>query len=431
MRLAGTSPLALLDLFDELEVSRVPLVPKEGLKRDPKVVLPLALERQVVRVVEATDGSVLHTEERHDRGPNGPQRGGPFVRMAELIRRGKVLGRHLDLGKRRYMVSHMRLLERVDIILFIKHPDPSQRLINQSLAEGAVGKQLRGQVDQLARESQLAQRLGRLRGAEDLDDGWAEYEAIVRQIRAHDLAALRPFEQAFEDEDDPALDQLQLRLVPLSRTLRTELAEAWSRLRARSLIRELKPIGTLRVLAGKIGVSAPYLSQLSNGAGPVPSEGMIRRLEEGLRRDGRQLPNAAPAPSETLQGLDRRFDDAEQRLARLRLRRTKPQVSVDYPDGRRRRQLEDSLRLLADRLVDPDEGTLVEELAGMLVSADIAELSQLAQVARSDGLRDLFVSVLALTNDQRQALIALMKTMATAPTPVATRAPKKKSPTPT
>ena len=81
--------------------------------------------------------------------------------------------------------------------------------------------------------------------------------------------------------------------------------------------------------------------------------------------------------------------------------------------------------------VDPDEGKIVEELAGVLVSADIAELSQLAQVARSDGLRELLMSVLALNSEQRQAIFALIRTIPTAPAPLPTRPPKQKSPTPT
>jgi DNA-binding TFAR19-related protein (PDSD5 family) len=316
------------------------------------------------------------------------------------------------------------------IISFHQTDRARERLSNHSLSQGALGKQHRSQVDQLARESQLAQRLTHLAGADDLDASWAEFEAIVRHVKAIDLAALRPVEQAFEDEDEVGVDDLPLRLAAIGRALRTDLTEAWSRLRARSLIRELKPMGSLRALAEKVRVSAPYLSQLSSGAGPVPSEAILRRLEEGLRQERRPIPDAAPAPSAMLQELDRRFDDAEQRLARLRLGRTKPQVSVEYPDSRRRRQIEECLRLLAERLVDPDEGKLTEELAGLIVSADISELSQLAQVARTDGLRELLTSALALTNDQRQAIFALIRTMPPAALAVAVRPPKQKSPNP-
>jgi DNA-binding transcriptional regulator YdaS (Cro superfamily) len=285
-----------------------------------------------------------------------------------------------------------------------------KRSLNQNISDIAGSKRNR-QLEQLARESVIAQQLTHLASRAEVADAWLEYDATLREIKASDLDMLSPIELAFEEGDEADLEQLPSRIHLLTRSLRSDLQDAWARLRARSLIEGLREAGSLRKLASEIHVSAPYLSQLSNGAGPVPSERILARLEAGLRAAKHQVPATPAPPGDTLKLLDERIEEVAKRLILLGRRRAKPVVSVEFPDPRIRKHLEDCLGALANRFVDPEEGKQVEELLAALVSADGPELSQWARLARNDSVRELVAMITRLNDEQRDATLALVKSI--------------------
>ncbi len=180
-----------------------------------------------------------------------------------------------------------------------------KRSLNQSISDLARSKRNR-QLEQLARESVIGQQLTHLASRAEIGEAWLEYDATLREIKASDLEMLSPIELAFEEGDDADLEQLPTRIHALTRSLRSDLQDAWARLRARSLIEGLRQAGSLRKLASEIHVSAPYLSQLSNGAGPVPSERILTRLEAGLRAAKHEVPATPAPPGDTLKLLEAR-----------------------------------------------------------------------------------------------------------------------------
>lgn len=296
--------------------------------------------------------------------------------------------------------------------------DPAvKRSLKQSIPD-PPGSKRAIQIEQLARESVIAQQLSHLASRTALAEAWVQYEATLREVKASDLEMLGPIELAFEEGDDADLEQLPARVHAITRWLRSDLQDAWARLRARSLIESLKQVGSLRKLASEIHVSAPYLSQLSNGAGPVPSERILARLEAGLRTASHEPPATPAPPGDTLKPVEERIEEITKRLILLARRRAKPAVSVEFPDPRIRKHLQDCLGALANRFVDPEEGKLVEELLASLVSADGPELSQWSQLARNDSLRELVAMITLLNDEQRDAMLALVKSIpAPEPTP--------------
>jgi transcriptional regulator with XRE-family HTH domain len=290
---------------------------------------------------------------------------------------------------------------------------PSDRLLKHTISRPATPKRQLAHLQQLAREGFVGQRLSQVASLEDLNTAWHQYELTVREVKAADLEMLRPIEVAIEEDDHAALEQLPARIHPLSAALRSDLQDTWARLRARQLIERLKEAGSLRALAAKIHVSAPYLSQLSDGAGPVPSASILKRLEAGIVITDQEMPAAqAPPPDEALEVLLQRIHRAAEQLATVSRQRSRPMVSVEYPDARKRKHLEDCLRAVADRFVDPNDGELVQELITAIVFADQPNLTQWARLTRDDSWKDLAALIAALGGDQRDAVISLVKTMA-------------------
>src|SRR5439155_11111684 len=136
------------------------------------------------------------------------------------------------------------------------------RLLKRSISGGAGAKRLGRHFEHQAREGVIGQRLSQVASVADLDAAWHQYERTLREVKAADLEMLRPIEVAMDEEDQEELEQLPSRIHPLSVALRSDLQDTWARLRARQLIEHLKATGSLRALAPRIHVSAPYLSQL-------------------------------------------------------------------------------------------------------------------------------------------------------------------------
>lgn len=302
------------------------------------------------------------------------------------------------------------------------------RLLKQRVSRPPLHKHPVGDLRQPARDGDaIGQRLGRVASLANLDAAWHQYEFTLREVKAADLQLLRPIEVAIDEGDQEWPDRLPTRIHPVSLAIRSELQDTWARLRARQLIERLKASGSLRALATRIHVSAPYLSQLSDGAGPVPSASIISRLEVGLEKVAQEIPAPPiPPPHEALESLLDRIERASEQLARLSRQRVPPTVSVEYPNVRKRKHLEDCLRAVAERFVDPDEGDLIEELITAIVSADRPNLAQWARLTRDDGWKDLATLIAALGDDQRDAFIALVRTLTT-PQPLPQPNPVKKS----
>ncbi len=387
------------------------------------------LDVQVMVVLRANIGLGFQFNPSWDFNTSGHRRGG--INLASGYAGGAV---SVDLRRGATRVALVLLKPRGPISSLPKAPpqlisiagytrcivnaDPAaKRSLKQSLPDPIDSKRT-VQLEKLARESVIAQHLSHLASRAELAEAWVQYETTLREIKASDLEMLGPIELAFEEGDDADLEQLPARVHAITRWLRSDLQDTWARLRARSLIEALKQVGSLRKLASEIHVSAPYLSQLSNGSGPVPSERILARLEAGLRSTGPESPTTPMPPGDTLKPVEERIEEITKRLFLLARRRAKPAVSVEFPDTRIRKHLEDCLGALANRFVDPEEGKLVEELLASLVSADGPELSQWSQLARNDSLRELVSLITLLNDEQRDAMLALVKSIpAPDPTP--------------
>jgi transcriptional regulator with XRE-family HTH domain len=244
-----------------------------------------------------------------------------------------------------------------------------------------------------ARQSDLreliVQGLRGLRSEPDLQSGWLVYRGLVTSARAEDIRRLVRVERVLEHLGDaePALDEaIPRRLRLVTEDLRPEFDEAWSRLLGRSLVEGLKLSGfSLRTLADRVAVSAPYLSQLSAGGGPVPSERIIAKLRRGFAALELLEPPHEPTPSELFSELANRANAAREHLKLAPLAGHRPRITVDHPPSPRiELALKECFEAIAERYVDESDGALIKELVEALVSADHTILSSLAWLARDE-----------------------------------------------
>src|SRR5205807_4192805 len=129
---------------------------------------------------------------------------------------------------------------------------------------------------------------------------------------------------------------------------------------------------------------APYLSQLTAGAGPVPSERILEKLRRGHVAVGVAVPDHPPSPSQAFEELHQRAAAAREHLAIAAVASPRPRVSVEHPANRRvEAALRDSFDVIAERYVDA-EGPIVKELVELLVAADPALLALIAAVGKDE-----------------------------------------------
>lgn len=263
---------------------------------------------------------------------------------------------------------------------------------------------------------QLIQGLRRVHAEGELDNAWQLYRQLVVGARGEDNRRLVKVERVLEHfEEDPAVvEPIPRRLRLLSEDLRPDFAEVWARLMGRTLVESLKRSDLpLRALAEQVSVSAPYLSQLSAGGGPVPSERILNNLHRGHQALELAAPVHEPPPAESFREIDARAGAVRDHLKIAPVGAYRPRVTVDHPSNRRIEQsLKECFEAIAERYVDDAEGPVIKELVELLVSADQALLASVAwSVSEEQGAVDALKTLRELSPDVRQRFLDLLKAL--------------------
>lgn len=276
----------------------------------------------------------------------------------------------------------------------------------------------------------LTARLSVLTSEPELTDAWAEYGDILETVREHDLRLLHRFEGVLEHETGD--DRVVVRLPsPMSERLIDDLDDAWARLRGRELAHVLRSQGpSLRAIASQVSVSAPYLSQLAGGAGPVPSRAVLGKLIGGIGKLDLPMPQSPGPPGEQFEAIEQRIQLLRERLRDAERRQAIPQVTVEYPQQRVARQMEEQFRSVAVRSLDPDNGGAVREVLAALIEEDDSVLEVLTLVLRDEPLQKAVLSVASLEPDLKRSLLSFLGAMGSR-TPAVIRSRREaKAPTP-
>lgn len=262
----------------------------------------------------------------------------------------------------------------------------------------------------------LTQQLRALPARPILEEAWLAYTGHVSQVRANDLQDLGELESAIEGRSEfPEAPSRWLfaSTVLLSERVGDELRDAWARLRARELVDGMKKPGkSLRAIHEDVGVSTPYLSQLANGTGPVPSDKILDRLVAGLRRQGTLEDLPSEHGNDPARWVGEMGDRA--RLVRNHLRertelRPTPTVHIEGLPDRQQHRLELILTNLVERCIDQDGGSATASLLQELVDGDEARHDVLLEVARSEVLVNIVSHLTRLDGKGLQGLLALLE----------------------
>ena len=212
---------------------------------------------------------------------------------------------------------------------------------------------------------QIVQGLRSLHPERDLAAAWQQHKRLVVTVRTEDNRRLVRVERVLEHLEDPEPDlaePIPRRLRLIAEDLRSDFEEAWSRLVGRTLVDSLKQSDlSLRTLADLVGVSAPYLSQLSAGGGPVPSERVLLKLRQGHDRLKLPVPQHERAPIEAFSEIDRRARAVREHLEIAPMIARHPRITVDHPANRRLElTLRECFEAIAERYVDETESRVVK-----------------------------------------------------------------------
>jgi transcriptional regulator with XRE-family HTH domain len=217
----------------------------------------------------------------------------------------------------------------------------------------------------------------------------------------------------------------------MSERLLDDLDDAWARLRGRELAHVLRLAGpSLRTIASQVSVSAPYLSQLASGAGPVPSRTVLSKLVAGTGKLDLPIPQSPGPPREQFVSIEQRLQLLRERLRDAERRQAIPQVTVDYPQQREARQLEEQFRSVAVRSLDLDTGSAVRELLAALIEEDDSVLEVLTLVLRDEPLQKAVLSITSLEPDLKRSLLTFLGAMGSRAPAVSRSRREAKAPTP-
>lgn len=276
----------------------------------------------------------------------------------------------------------------------------------------------------------LTARLSAVASEPGLEEAWAEYGGITDTVRERDLRLLHRFEGVLEHSlgDENILNRLP---TPISERILDDLDDAWARLRGRELVRALRSDGpSLRAIAAEVFVSAPYLSQLASGAGPVPSRTVLGKLEAGLSKLQLEIPESPAPPGELFESIAQRAQLLRERLRDAERQKSTPQVTVDYPRHRIARQLEEQFEAVAARSLDLDSGDSVKELLAALVEEDDTVLELLTLVLRDELLQKAIRSIAPLESELKKAAFTILGALGPPPPAVSRTRRDAKAPTP-
>jgi hypothetical protein len=264
----------------------------------------------------------------------------------------------------------------------------------------------------------LRNQLAVLPGQEDLEGAWAQFQRLVQVVRAADTRQVGGLEGEV-DALAAVADSLPVRAqrLPtlLSERLGDDLHDAWARLRARDVMVTLRGSGaTLRTISDDVHVSTPYLSQLANGTGPVPSDTILVKLQGGARRAGLQVPKREPPPEEVLTPLVDRAKRARAQLQRLANLRPRPTLRIDNLSARDSRRLTPLLEGVLERCLDTEESAAMAQLLEYLHAADAELRDVLLAVANDSDLLAVTSIVSGLDEKGRKGLLAVLESLGTA-----------------
>lgn len=278
----------------------------------------------------------------------------------------------------------------------------------------------------------LTTRLAALTSQPELEEAWAEYGAVVETAREHDVRLLHRVEGALEHDLSDETGGGLFRIPSLvSERVRGDLEDAWARLRGRQLATTLRSAGpSLRAIAAEVAVSAPYLSQLASGAGPVPSRKILDKLETGLTKQRHGLPESPAPPTEFFESLGHRAQLLRERVREVGSQNASPRVTVEYSDQRVARQLTGQFELVAARSLDIDDGASVKQLLAALVEEDGSLLMTLIAVLHDEPLQKAIRVIAPLGDDVKRAALTLLGALSPPVEPLGRPQRDNKAPTP-
>lgn len=262
----------------------------------------------------------------------------------------------------------------------------------------------------------LSLRLSELPAHPDLEQAWTLYRAVLEKVVIRDSQVLGAIEAEIEEGATfPADSRPNLRSSPplFSERLGDDLRDAWARLRARQLVAILKGDGTsLRGITDEVHVSTPYLSQLANGTGPVPSDRILEKLAGGVRRRDVGPERSIEPPEAALSPLVDRARSMRQQIKLLAAQRPAPQVTIDGLPARETRRLAPLFNSLVERCLDDNEGKTMYALLEALAAADPEQREVFAMVNDDVDIRDVVIALANLDDKGKRGLVALLQSRA-------------------
>lgn len=268
----------------------------------------------------------------------------------------------------------------------------------------------------LAETRATIQRLRSLPADDDVENAWCDFAEVESHVKAVDARYLGDLEDALEGRSEfPELEPVRLQGSALLHSDRVgdELQDAWARLRARDLVALLRATGaSLRAIHDDVEVSTPYLSQLANGTGPVPSQKILDRLARGVRRKNTEVKEPSKRPSDPSQWINEFIDRG--RLVRnqmVRIHEHEPSIAVQIvglPD-KQQDKLQRIFENLAVRALDHDGGPVTASLLQELVEGDEELHKTLLDVVTEEDVVAIVSRVLQLDQKGRNGLLALLE----------------------
>jgi transcriptional regulator with XRE-family HTH domain len=264
--------------------------------------------------------------------------------------------------------------------------------------------------------AEFASRLAAASAEPNIEEAWSRYMEVATAAREHDLRLVSRVEGQL---DEPPRGEGSVVFRPpslVTERLRSEFQEVWFRLRGRTLALALKaPGSSLRTIAKQVGVSAPYLSQLTNGVGPVPSRNVLSKMEQGLSKGKQQVPQSPAPPDVHFETLDRRGEILRTRIEDLARSSALPSIEVLEQSGRVDKTLSEVLTSVALRSRDADDGEAVLHLLRAIVEEDGGLLTALAQLSRDARSVESALILHSLPNELRAHLQGLIKAVQVRP----------------
>ncbi len=262
----------------------------------------------------------------------------------------------------------------------------------------------------------IIQDLRAVPAEEDLERAWCDFAEKASHIKAVDARNLGDLEDALEGRSEfPQLEPVQLQVTAwlLVDRVGDDLRDAWARLHARDLVALLRSKGaSLRAIHDDVGVSTPYLSQLANGTGPVPSQKILDRLQRGVRGqnlESEERPDRPDDPSGWISNFIDRGRIVRNQMVHLNDHRHSISVQIDGLPDRQQNKLQPILENLTVRTLDAEAGQVTASLLQELVEGDEELHKTLLDVIGNEDSVAIMSYLIQLDDKGRRGLLALLQ----------------------